>query len=300
MKKNKKNMKKVIVITGPTASGKTNLSIELAKLFQGEIINADSIQIYQKLDIGSAKITPQEAENIKHHLINKIDPESSYNIYNFQKDVRKLISKIKTPFLVGGSGLYIKAALFNYELEPEEKKIKIEKLNLEEMLEIIKQKDPHLILDIKNPHRIIRAYQQLFQTKLRSEKKGKNTPLFDILIIYLDIDRNILKERITLRLEKMLKKGFIEEVQNLLKQHPQANFNIIGYKEIKDFLEKKINLNEAKNLIIQHTMKYAKKQKTWFKNQMSEAKIINPLEPQAKETIVSLIKIFLKKEINND
>ncbi|MEZ0180270.1 tRNA (adenosine(37)-N6)-dimethylallyltransferase MiaA ['Camptotheca acuminata' phytoplasma] len=294
-------MKKIIVIVGPTASGKTNLSIELAKIFQGEIINADSVQIYKKFDIGSAKITLEETQNIKHHLINKIHPEASYNIYNFQKDVREIIHQIKTPFLVGGSGLYIKAALFDYELLPEPNKINENNLNLEQLLTIIKQKDPDLILDTKNSRRIIRAYQQLFQEKLRSQKKGKNIPLFDILFIYLDIERNILKQRITLRLEKMLEQGFIEEVKYLMENYPKANLNVIGYKEIKSFLNKEIDLEKTKELIIRNSLKYAKKQKTWFKNQTPNIKVINGLSPKLIVTTEIMIKNFLKKEkINND
>ncbi|MDV3167799.1 MAG: tRNA (adenosine(37)-N6)-dimethylallyltransferase MiaA [Candidatus Phytoplasma stylosanthis] len=288
-------MKKVIVITGPTSSGKTDLSIELAKLFKAEIINADSVQIYKKFDIGSSKITLEETQNIKHHLISKINPEACYNVYNFQKDTRKLISKIKVPFLVGGSGLYIKAALFDYEFVKEKKNIKSNNLNLSQMLKIIEQKDSNLILDKSNPHRIIRAYQQTFQKKLRSQKNGKNKPLFDILFLYLDIPRDILKKRIVARLEKMIQKGFIQEVEYLVKNHPQANFNIIGYKEIKDFLDKKKDLIETKKIIITKSIQYAKRQKTWFKNQIPSLKLINPLEKNAKEVAKNIIKNFLKE-----
>ncbi|MDC9031923.1 tRNA (adenosine(37)-N6)-dimethylallyltransferase MiaA [Columbia Basin potato purple top phytoplasma] len=293
-------MKKIIVISGPTASGKTDLSIELAIFFQGEIINADSVQIYKKFDIGSAKATAEELEKVKHHLLNKIEPEDSYNIYNFQKDVRSLITQIKTPFLVGGSGLYIKAALFDYELIPENKSlhhiIQTNNLSIKQILQTIKQKDPDLIIDTKNHRRIISAYKQIIQNNLRSQKTGKNIPLFDILFFYLDTPKNILKERLVLRLEQMLKKGFIEEVEYLMQYYPKASLNIIGYREIKDFLEKKINLKDAKNLIIRNSLKYAKRQKTWFKNQIPSLQIINTLNENWKEQIFQKTQKFLKKE----
>ncbi|WP_153369077.1 tRNA (adenosine(37)-N6)-dimethylallyltransferase MiaA [Candidatus Phytoplasma sacchari] len=295
-------MKKVIVITGPTCSGKTNISIELAKFFKGEIINADSVQFFKEFNIGSAKIKESEKKNIKHHLLDMIHPEKKYSIYDFQKNVRDIIPKINFPFLVGGSGLYIKSALYNYELEieknnSEEKILTKNKLNIEEMLKIIKKKDPNLILDEKNPHRIKSAFKQTFQKKLRSQKKDKNTPLFEILTIYLNIPMKILKKRIEERLEQMLKSGFILEVKKLITKFPKANFNIIGYREIKMFLEKKINLNETKKTIIQKTIKYAKRQKTWFINQFNSLEILDATTYEnLKEKSIKIITNFLKKE----
>ncbi|MGE9276445.1 MAG: tRNA (adenosine(37)-N6)-dimethylallyltransferase MiaA [Candidatus Phytoplasma pruni] len=293
-------MKKIIVIAGPTTSGKTALSIKLAQHFQGEIINADSVQIYQKFDIGSAKVTLEEQNNIKHHLLNVISPKDYYNIYDFQKDVRKIIPQIDVPFLVGGSGLYIKAALFDYEFEGKAlpKNYLDEKNDIKQLLQAVKEKDPHLVLDENNPHRIISAYQHLNQSKLRSEKQGKNTPLFDFLVIYLDIDRKILKQRIILRLEQMLEKGFIEEVKILIKDYPRANFNIIGYREIKLFLEDRITLEEVKRLIISKTFKYAKRQKTWFKNQIKPLFAIDALSDDLENQAINIIEKFLKKESN--
>ncbi|MFB5029742.1 MAG: tRNA dimethylallyltransferase [Candidatus Phytoplasma pruni] len=293
-------MKKIIVIAGPTTSGKTALSIKLAQHFQGEIINADSVQIYQKFDIGSAKVTLEEQNNIKHHLLNVISPKDCYNIYDFQKDVRKIIPQIDVPFLVGGSGLYIKAALFDYEFEGKvlPKNYLDEKVDIKQLLQAVKEKDPHLVLDENNPHRIISAYQHLNQSKLRSDKQGKNTPLFDFLVIYLDIKRKILKQRIVLRLEQMLEKGFIEEVKILIKDYPQTNFNIIGYREIKLFLENKITLEEAKRLIISKTFKYAKRQKTWFKNQIKPLFVIDALSNDLENQAINIIENFLNKESN--
>ncbi|MFP7699609.1 tRNA (adenosine(37)-N6)-dimethylallyltransferase MiaA [Candidatus Phytoplasma pyri] len=294
-------MKKVIVITGPTTSGKTDLSIYLAQKFNGEIINSDSVQIYKKYNIGSAKITLKEQKNIKHYLLDLKEPDEIYTIYDFQRDCRKIISNVQLPFLVGGSGLYIKSALFNYEFSNKKKNSIIYKNDkkvydiheMEFMIREIKQKDPNLIFDKYNPRRIVSAYFDLNSDKLRSQKKNKNNPVYDILTIYLDIDKNVLKTRIHERLDKMFKMGFIKETIQILKEYPYANFNIIGYREIKFFLEKKISLEEAKKIIISKTMSYAKKQKTWFKNQM-KINLINVLDPELKIKICRMIKNFLK------
>ncbi|MBP3059245.1 hypothetical protein FEF22_000375 [Texas Phoenix palm phytoplasma] len=164
------------------------------------------------------------------------------------------------------------------------------------MIKLIKQKDPELFFDEKNNRRIFNYYKIIKDKKLRSQKKGKNIPLFDILFIYLDIERNILKKRVEQRLNNMLLNGFIQEVISLIRNYPKANFNVIGYKEIKLFLEKKISLLDAKNLIIKNTMNYAKRQKTWFKNQILNLVVLNALDKELLSNSVELIKKFLKKE----
>ncbi|KND62587.1 tRNA (adenosine(37)-N6)-dimethylallyltransferase MiaA [Candidatus Phytoplasma phoenicium] len=297
-------MKKVIVIAGPTASGKTQLSLKLSQFFKAEIINADSVQMLKYFNIGAAKITHLEQKKIKHHLLSINEPEDCYNIYDFQKEARALIKQITLPFIVGGSGLYIKAALFNYEKSSSWKSLTLGDINhvsLSKMLEQIKKKDPNLKIDDKNPRRVLSAFFHLDQEILRSQKKGKNIPLFDILVLYLDIPRLILKERIINRLEMMIKQGFIEEVAFLKHKFPKANFNIIGYREIKAFLEKQISLAKAQRLIIKNTMLYAKRQKTWFKNQItSQLVMIDALHPKLVSQSIQLIQDFLKKGQNYD
>ncbi|MDV3166120.1 MAG: tRNA (adenosine(37)-N6)-dimethylallyltransferase MiaA ['Waltheria sp.' little leaf phytoplasma] len=298
---NNKIQKKIIVITGPTASGKTSLSLKLADFFCGEIINADSVQIYKEFNIGSAKISLKET-HIPHHLLDNINPGDKYNIFNFQRDARNKILNIQTPFMVGGSGLYIKAALFDYELaisEDYENK-SYQKCTLENMLKLIFQKDPQLVIDIKNSRRVISAYRQVMCDSLRSQKIGSNKPLFDILTIYLNLEPQFLKPRIILRLEQMLKQGFVGEVKYLINKYPNANFNIIGYREIKDFLEKKISFQQAYDLIITKTLKYAKRQKTWFMNQMSSLVQLEALDPKLETKAIDIIKNFLKKGKKND
>ncbi|CCP88417.1 tRNA (adenosine(37)-N6)-dimethylallyltransferase MiaA [Candidatus Phytoplasma solani] len=289
-------MKKVIAITGPTASGKTDLSIKIAKKFNLEIINCDSTQFYQYYNIGTAKITPEETQGIKHHLLDFLLPEQHYSIYHFQKDARQKINTIPSPLFVGGSGLYLKSALFNYELTPKffVKKTFTEQ-ELQKMLAVIQEKDPQLVLDIKNRPRIINSYYNAISGHLSSQKTQKNSPLYPLLIFYLDIDRQVLKKRIILRLENMLNQGLIEEVKIIFANFDQANFNIIGYREIKLFLEKKINLDEAKNLIIQKTMQYAKRQKTWFKNQLKPI-IIDALSPSLEIEVSQIVSNFLKNK----
>src|SRR5690554_4171091 len=207
-------MKKVICITGPTASGKTSLSIKLAKQFQTEIINVDSVQMNKYFDIGSAKVTEKEKEGIKHHLIDFIEIGNDYTIYEYQKDARELIDKIKLPILVGGSGLYLKSALYDYQLsdEKENNHLQINDKLLKEMYEEIVKEDPDYDLHPNNHQRIIRAYQLLKQGVLPSSKNKKDIPLYNILIIYLDIDRKALKQRLIKRLNLMFKEGFIDEV----------------------------------------------------------------------------------------
>ncbi|AGL90370.1 tRNA (adenosine(37)-N6)-dimethylallyltransferase MiaA [Candidatus Phytoplasma australiense] len=288
-------MKKIIAITGPTASGKTSLSIKIAKKFNLEIINCDSTQIYQQYNIGTAKITKEEMEGVKHHLLDFLPPEEKYSIYHFQKSARAKIKDINNPLFVGGSGLYLKAALFDYELTPKPLMPQnVCEQDLQKMLAIIKEKDPQLVLDTKNPLRIISSYYDIVSGHLRSQKTKKNVPLYSLLIFYLDIDRKELKNRVVLRLEKMLNEGFVEEVKDIQTNFPQANFNIIGYREIKDFLEGKYSITEAKNKICQKTMQYAKRQKTWFKNQLQPV-VVDALSPSLEKKVFQLVFDFLHK-----
>ncbi|WP_349402157.1 tRNA dimethylallyltransferase [Candidatus Phytoplasma solani] len=288
-------MKKIIAITGVTASGKTNLSIKIAKQFNFEIINCDSTQIYQHYNIGTAKIKKEEMQGVKHHLLDFLSPEKNYSIYHFQRDARQKINDISNSLFVGGSGLYLKAALFDYELTPKPLiQQKFNKQDLENMLVTIKKKDPQIVLDVKNPLRIVSSYHDIISGHLRSQKTKKNIPLYSFLIFYLDIDRQVLKKRIIFRLESMLNQGFIEEVKNIKTDFPQANFNIIGYREIKSFLEGRYNLTEAKNLIIQKTMQYAKRQKTWFKNQFQPI-VLDALSSSLEKIVSQIVSDFLKK-----
>ncbi|PKK97233.1 MAG: tRNA (adenosine(37)-N6)-dimethylallyltransferase MiaA [Tenericutes bacterium HGW-Tenericutes-3] len=290
-------MKKVIVIVGPTGSGKTGLSIKLAKNFNLDIINGDSVQIYQGLDIGSAKIKENEKQNIKHHLLDITPAGSEYSVYNFQKDARKLIDELETPMIVGGTGLYIQAALYDYEFVEDSRSKDFESQHAHESNEEIYQKllvlDPEVKVDYQNRRRLLRSYEQALLGYPRSTKKNKDTLLYDALIIYLDLDRKVLEDRLNLRLERQLEEGFIDEVKSLKQQG--ITVNAIGYRELNMYLDGKYSLQQAKEEIIKSSKKLAKRQKTWFKNQMHPI-MLDALSPSLYNDAKEAIKSFLKEK----
>lgn len=287
-------MKKVIVIVGPTASGKTKLSIELAKKIDAEIINGDSVQIYNKLDIGSAKIKEDEKQGIKHHLFDVCEPKDTYTVFQFQKDVRALINNIKRPMIVGGTGLYIKAALYDYEFESEEKKIDVDTIYEQDSNETLYKKllelDPDIEIDPHNRRRLLRALALAHQGQLRSRKQNKDQPLYDLCLLYLDLDRKVLEDRLQMRLDKQLEEGFIDEVKAL--KDDGIKINAIGYREIDQYLDQLLSYEEMKNEIIKKSKALAKKQKTWFKNQM-HAHMLDALSSNLLDDAYKIIKEFL-------
>jgi tRNA dimethylallyltransferase len=289
-------MKKIVVIVGPTASGKTKLSVELAKRIDSEIINGDSVQIYQRLDIGSAKIKEEEKQGIKHHLFDVCDPKQTYTAYQFQKDVRNLIDKIETPMIVGGTGLYIKSALYDYEFEDEDDKVDVEKMyqdvSNEELYEKLLILDPNINIDMHNRRRLLRALALAHQGNYRSEKQNKDQPLYDLCIIYLDLDRKVLEKRLHIRLEKQLEEGFIDEVKAL--KEDGIKINAIGYREIDQYLDDILTYEEMKKEIIKKSKALAKKQKTWFKNQM-HAHMLDALSDDLVEQATNIVLTFLEE-----
>lgn len=290
-------MKKVIVIVGPTGSGKTSLSIRLAKKINAEIINGDSVQVYQGLDIGSAKIKENEKENIPHHLFDIVKPGKPYSVYNFQKDVRKKINQIQVPMIVGGTGLYIKAALYQYEFTEKGRSQDFDdqysSYSNEELYQMLIDLDPDVVIDIQNRRRILRALEQAVLGHPRSSKTKKDNLLYNPLIIYLDLDRNLQEERLKKRLERQLEEGFIEEVIKLDQQN--IRINAIGYRELNQYLDGIITLDEAKELIMKASKRLAKKQKTFFKNQMSPV-MLDALSPTLEDDTYRIIKAFLKED----
>ena len=283
-------MKKIVCIVGPTGVGKSDISLELAKMFNNEIINGDSVQVYKKLNIGSAKIT--DMKGIKHHLIDFLDLDKDYSVCDFQHDVRSLIDKIDRPMIVGGTGLYVKAALYNYEfddvkrnLEEDESYNDIDTANLYKMLFEL---DPNATVDPNNRRRVIRAYIEAKNNNMLSSRKGKNEPLYDILMICLTADRTILYDRINKRVDKMIDAGLVDEVKSLRGEGYKAMQ--IGYKEINNYLDGLYDLATAIEEIKKNTRHYAKRQITWFKNQMNANMIDimdNPLEK-----CINLINVF--------
>ncbi len=257
----------IICIVGPTGIGKTKLSIELAKKYNAIIINGDSMQVYKELNIGTAKIKEEEKEGIDHFLFDIKEPNEMYTVYDYQKDARQLLNqyKDKNIIIVGGTGLYIKAALYDYIFEEEEKNDQFDNLTNQELYNMVLKKDKNSDIHINNRKRMIRFLNR------SNTINNKNKLLYNVKFIGLTIDRNILYERINNRVDKMFDEGLLEEVKSLYDKNinSKAVMTGIGYKEIYDYLNGNISLEDAKNLIKQRSRKYAKRQYTWFNNQMN-------------------------------
>lgn len=267
-------MNKVIVIVGPTAVGKTSLSIELAKKYNGEIINADSTQVYKTLDIATAKITESEKEGIPHHLIDIKNIDEDYTVYDYQKDARKCIDDIlrrgKTPILVGGTGLYIKAALYDYKFNLETTKGDYSKYTNVELYNMLLKLDPDTTIHINNRKRVERRLDYI-KNNHTTETNKTDKLLYDAIFIGLTTDRDILYDRINKRVDIMIKNGLVEEAKRIYDSNirTKAVLTPIGYKELFLFFDSAISLNEAIELIKQRSRRYAKRQYTWFNNQMN-------------------------------
>ncbi len=264
----------VIVVLGPTAVGKTKMSVELAKLLNGEIINVDSTQIYKDLDIATAKIKENEKDEIPHHLFDIKNIKEDYTVYDYQKDCRNKIEEIlcqnKTPILVGGTGLYIKAALYDYKFNDEVNN-QFEDLTNEEIFNKLKELDENIDIHINNRKRLVRALNYCLNNNLKfSEKEKTDKLLYDTVFIGLTTDRNILYDRINKRVDVMVKDGLLEEAKKIYDSNirTKAIMTPIGYKELFPYFENKKSLEECLELIKQNSRKYAKRQYTWFNNQM--------------------------------
>ena len=273
-------MQKVLVITGPTAVGKSDFGISVAKELDGEIISGDSVQIYRGLDIGSGKITKEEMQGIRHYLIDTKDPFEDYSVAEFQKEARFLIDKIaadnRLPIIVGGTGLYIKAVLYDYEFNEEViKDEEYDDLSNEEIYEILKKVDPKCLdkIHINNRKRLIRALNIYHKTNrgISAIKDAqKHEMIYDALIISLTSSREELYQRIDKRVDMMFEKGLEKEVETLLKKgltFEHKALSAIGYRQFKDFFEGKITLDEVKELIKRDSRRFAKRQYTWFRHQ---------------------------------
>ena len=265
----------VIVILGPTAVGKTKMSVELAKRLNGEVINVDSTQIYKNLDIATAKITEEEKENIPHHLFDIKDIDENYTVYDYQKDCRKIIDDIikrgKTPILVGGTGLYIKAALYDYKFEEENSDNQFEELSNEEIYNKLKQIDDNIDIHVNNRKRLVRALNYcLNNNKKLSDKEKTNKLLYDTIFIGLTTKREILYERINKRVDEMVNNGLLAEAKKVYDSNirSKAVMTPIGYKELFPYFEGRKDLNDCLEEIKHNSRKYAKRQYTWFNNQM--------------------------------
>ena len=266
----------VIVITGPTATGKTKLSVELAKRINGEIINCDSTQIFKTLDIATAKVTNEEMDGIVHYLIDIKDITDNYTVYDYQRDAREKINEIlkknKTPILVGGTGLYIKAALYDYKFEEESKNENFENVDTKVLYDKLMKVDPESDIHPNNRKRIIRALNYyLSNGKKLSSKEKSDKILYDTIFIGLSADRSVLYDKINKRVDKMIENGLFEEAYKVYKSdiRTKAVMTPIGYKELFLYFENKMSLDECIEKIKQKSRNYAKRQYTWFNNQMN-------------------------------
>lgn len=282
----KKNID-VVAIIGPTASGKTALSIKLAKMLHGEIINGDSMQVYKRLDIGTAKITEQEMEGVPHHLLNIKEPEESFSVAEYQQLVRAKINEIQArgnmPIIVGGTGLYVQSVLYDFRFTKEEINEEarsayykeLEKIGPEAMHSRLALLDPETAKTIhpNNTRRVIRALEMVELSGTSKSAEDHNLgeiPLYHHLIIGLDMDREKLYERINLRVNLMMEKGLLQEVKALYDEgiRDVQSVKAIGYKELYSFFDGHISLEEAVEKIKQNSRRYAKRQLTYFRNKM--------------------------------
>ena len=266
-------MEDIIVIVGPTGIGKTKLSIELAKRLDAEIINGDSVSIYKKLDIGSAKPTLEEREGIPHHLIDIRDVDEDYTVFDYQKDVRKLIDEIssrnKRIIIVGGTGLYIKAALYDYKFKEGTTYNEYNDLSNEEILDKIKKYNIEKIPELNNRKRLVRLLNKLENNEEITNNKDKL--LYNIKVIGLTTDRKTLYDRINKRVDIMMDNGLLNEIESLKDYYKTSRIlnSGIGYKEFNDYLFNNKSLDDVVEEIKQNSRRFAKRQYTFFNHQFN-------------------------------
>ena len=271
------------VIVGPTGSGKTSVALRLADYFHAPIINADAFQIYQEMDIGTAKIERDSEDYKKHYLLDIVKPNESYSVKQYQEDFRKAYHELKKTnkdiIVCGGTGLYIKAALYDYAFEDEEEAdiSDLEELSNEQLYDLLKKLDPKALetIHMNNRKRVIRAIQ-IARThdmnKSESIDKQEHKLVIDdeVKFLFLNPERKALYENINKRVDIMFEQGLVNEVKGLLNKYQLSTTAkaAIGYKEVIDYLDEKYSLEECKELIKKRTRNYAKRQVTFFKHQL--------------------------------
>ena len=256
----------ILAIIGPTAVGKTKLSIELAKKYNAIIINCDAMQVYKGLDIGTAKATLEEQEGITHELLDFVPVTQNYTVYDYQKDARKLLEKYqgRNIIFVGGTGLYLKSALYDYRFYEETTTNSYDNLTNEELYNLALAKDKNMNIHPNNRKRLVRFLNKKVQEYVEPK------PLYDFKIIGLTTSRDILYDKINKRVDVMFQSGLLTEVKSFYDQgiHSKALETGIGYKELYQYFDNKITLDEAKELIKKNSRHYAKRQYTFFNHQL--------------------------------
>jgi tRNA dimethylallyltransferase len=307
---------KLLVIIGPTAVGKTKLSVELAKRFNGEIISGDSMQIYKGMDIGTAKITEAEKEGIPHYLLDIKNPDEPFNAPEFQEKVNTIIEYIhsrgKFPIIVGGTGLYIQSVIYDYQFsdapsDPDyrmELENRMETLGIDSLMQELRQKDPGSAARIhpNNTRRVIRALEIFHCTGKTMSEQLEEQPKelkYDTVVIGLTMDREKLYERINHRVDIMIETGLIPEAKSFFDQGLRncQSIQAIGYKELYEFFEGRLTLEQAIDLLKQNSRRYAKRQLTWFRNKMDVTWFdMTDIENFAKKT--DEISAFIAGKLN--
>lgn len=257
----------ILAIVGPTGVGKTKLSVVLAKKYNAIVVNADAMQVYQGLDIGTAKIKEEEKDGVLHYLFDIVSVEQNYTVYDYQKDAREILNKYKDRniIFVGGTGFYLKAALYNYVFNEEEKTINnYDDLTNEELYKKALEKDNNMNIHVNNRKRLIRFLNK------EITNNEECYPLYDVKFIGLTMPREDLYTRINNRVSEMFLEGLILEVKGFYDKKivSKAIKTAIGYKELYKYFDGEITLDEAKDLIMKNSRRYAKRQYTWFNNQM--------------------------------
>ena len=284
----------IMVVVGPTGVGKTKLSIELAKKYDAVVINADSMQVYKDLNIGTAKVTEEEKENIPHYLFDICDVCDLYTVFDYQKDGRSLLDKFisenKNIVIVGGTGLYIKALLFDYRFKEENDLDTYDNLSNQELLDKIKEYDKECSVHVNNRKRLVRLLNK-YEHDLVEDKCG-NDKLYDFKMIGLTTDRDNLYDKINKRVDKMLDNGLIDEVKYFYNKNirSKAINTGIGYKELYDYFDGNISYDEAIDLIKKNSRRYAKRQYTFFKNQFPDITWFNTNYEDFNKTVDEVIK----------
>lgn len=300
-------MQNIIVIVGPTASGKTSLSIDLAKHYKGEIISADSMQIYKYMDIGTAKPTIKEMEGIKHYLIDEVNPDEDFNVVKYtqlaNQYIEEILSKGKQPIIVGGTGLYVSSLVNNItfseiECDPE-LRIKLQQeadeYGAQYLHEKLSRVDPEAADSIhpNNIKRVIRALEVFYQTQkpkaFHNEQSKQTPPKYNYILIGLNMERELLYSRINKRVDIMLEAGLLDEVKHIIKLgYGDCNIAMqgIGYKQIISYLNGDVTFEEAIELIKRDSRRYAKRQLTWFRR-MDEINWLNVDKIGNNDNIVS-------------
>ena len=278
----------LVILTGPTAVGKTKLSVELAKRINGEIISADSMQVYRRMNIGTAKVTEDEKDNVPHHLIDILEPWEDFNVVAFQSyaknAVKDILDRGKIPIVVGGTGFYIQALLYGIDFTENENDVSLRKQLEEEsdkdggiaLHQYLMQVDPAAakVIHPNNRKRVIRAVEFYKLTGQRisehNEAQRMNETIYNSAYFVLNMDREKLYRRIDYRVDLMVKEGLVEEVQDLLAEGCTPNMismQGLGYKEIIRYLNHEISLEEAVYILKRDTRHFAKRQLTWFRRE---------------------------------